>query len=126
MASPLPLSGIEIVNPPDRFSVGHHSEVSLNGRKVRVPQDDLAHDLHRDPRPGCMGGGMPSEIMGPELHPNRIPCLFHDRPGRLVADWEDPLHYRGIARIPEIRVQIVPYEVEKSGEVGISDSPDRI
>ncbi len=48
-ASPLLELRIEIVNPEDRFRVGHLYEVSLGGRKIRVPEDHLAHDLHRDP-----------------------------------------------------------------------------
>ena len=37
-----------------------------------------------------MGGGMAPEIMGSQLHPDRIPRFLHNGPGRLVVNREDP------------------------------------
>jgi hypothetical protein len=55
---PLLLSGIEVVDPTNRLDVCDLFKVSLGGRWVRVPKDDLTHDLHRHPRSGCMGSGV--------------------------------------------------------------------
>ena len=49
---------IEVVNPPDCLAVGDLPEVPLGRGQVCVPEDDLAHDLHRDPGSGCMGGSI--------------------------------------------------------------------
>lgn len=39
MALPLPELGIEVVDPADCFGVGDLAEVSMIGRKVRVPEE---------------------------------------------------------------------------------------
>ena len=71
-ASPPLELGIEVVYPADRFGFGHFSQVSLSGRKIRVPEDHLAHDLHRDPGSGCVSGRVAPEIVWSQLDPDRI------------------------------------------------------
>lgn len=53
-----------------------YAEVSLGGRKIRVPKDHLAHDLHRDPGSGRMSGGVAPEIVCLSFTPTASPAFL--------------------------------------------------
>jgi len=82
---------INVFNPPHGFSVRHFSRVDLGGRKIGVPQNDLAHDLDGNTRPGGVCCGMSPEIMRPQPNPNFVPCLLDHSLGSFVGYGEDPV-----------------------------------
>jgi len=58
---------------------------------MSVPQDDLADDFNGSSGSGCMGGGMTSQVMGPQIHTHHLARLFDHHPSSIVGDRENAL-----------------------------------
>jgi len=55
---------MKVVDPPHGFHIADCSQIALGGGKIRIPEDQLTHDVYRSAGAGSIGGCMPSQIMG--------------------------------------------------------------
>jgi hypothetical protein len=85
-ACPGVILSVNILDPSDGFGVADFSQVPLSGRKIRMPEDDLAHNFERRAGSGCIGYSMSTEIMRVEFNSNPPSRCFGHSSGCGIAD----------------------------------------
>ena len=66
------------------------SAAELKDDLVNVPEDHFAYNLQRRSRSGCVGRGMPPQIMGTEIHSQKPTGLLDHQPSGAVFNRKNP------------------------------------
>jgi len=93
-------------------------QLTLCGSQVRVPENDLAHNLNRRSRSGGIGSGMPPQIMGLQADSHEFPCLLHHDSRRRVGNGKDPF-FRLCSPLSDIFSQAMGQLLRDKNDLGL-------
>ena len=72
------------------LAITDSSEMPLSGRKVGVPEDDLAYDLDRRPGPAGISSRIAPEVMRADFKSDFSARYFDNLPGAGIAQGKNP------------------------------------